>query len=472
MAGNKRNIIEKQYVDLNVLNEGDVFHLRNELEEVCKKELLPEIEKLFDNIVPADKLIRIESLEIDAGTIKSESWKKDFVEKVVREISEKIEMLNVEKFTGSEAAKTIINEEDNKQNMFLFFLENGSLPWYCGIKSRAELNSLLDDILRSGNQNFFNRLKDLLKNQKNSINRLILQFDESELNRLSETLYQEEYKTGILNILDSALNMLNIQYGQKKVMLYRKWFEILSSGKSGKSYAELMKEISLGILRSPQIKNDKELTYTFVNNLAEHLKNNKYSGEILKSLKGNIPVKEINLAEPDEALTSSSEFYIENSGLVLLNPFLIKLFENTGYVENKEWISKELQQRAIALTQYAITGKEEYPEFLLMLNKVICGYEITESLPFDIKLSEFEKNEADDLLNSVIGHWSAVKNTSINGLRESFFIRKGKLFFDQNGWLLQVEVKTVDILLNKLPWGISMIKLPWMKEMLRVEWSY
>jgi hypothetical protein len=39
-------------------------------------------------------------------------------------------------------------------------------------------------------------------------------------------------------------------------------------------------------------------------------------------------------------------------------------------------------------------------------------------------------------------------------------------------WLLQVEAKTVDILLNQLPWGISMIKLPWMQRMLWIEWDY
>ena len=49
--------------------------------------------------------------------------------------------------------------------------------------------------------------------------------------------------------------------------------------------------------------------------------------------------------------------------------------------------------------------------------------------------------------------------------------REGKLTRKPFDWLLQVEQKTLDILLGRLPWGLSMIKLPWMPEMLRVEWA-
>ncbi|MBK8553377.1 MAG: hypothetical protein IPL53_20865 [Ignavibacteria bacterium] len=75
-------------------------------------------------------------------------------------------------------------------------------------------------------------------------------------------------------------------------------------------------------------------------------------------------------------------------------------------------------------------------------------------------------------MESVIKHWSALKNTSAEGLRNTFFLRAGKLTMNEGECLLQVEQKSVDILLNKLPWGISMIKLPWMEDILKVEWSY
>ena len=74
------------------------------------------------------------------------------------------------------------------------------------------------------------------------------------------------------------------------------------------------------------------------------------------------------------------------------------------------------------------------------------------------------------MLQSVLEYWTILKNTSIESLRESFLMRAGKLSFDGKEWLLQVEQKGYDVLLQNLPWNISMIKLPWMKYLLRTEW--
>ena len=74
-------------------------------------------------------------------------------------------------------------------------------------------------------------------------------------------------------------------------------------------------------------------------------------------------------------------------------------------------------------------------------------------------------------MKAVIKHWQALGESSIAGLQETFIQRTGKLFFENGNWQLQCEEKTVDILLNKLPWSISIIKLPWMEQMLRVQWE-
>ena len=77
------------------------------------------------------------------------------------------------------------------------------------------------------------------------------------------------------------------------------------------------------------------------------------------------------------------------------------------------------------------------------------------------------------LLSAVVGHWDALKNTGQEGLRETYIKRPGKISRRNDGdWLLQVESKSYDILLDRLPWGISMVRLPWMARMLRVEWYY
>ena len=86
-------------------------------------------------------------------------------------------------------------------------------------------------------------------------------------------------------------------------------------------------------------------------------------------------------------------------------------------------------------------------------------------------LSAEQKAEAQDLLASVIEHWSALKNTSPSGLREAFLQRDGRLADRPDGWKLTVEQRPVDVLLSSLPWGLSIVRLPWMAAPLWVDWA-
>ena len=45
--------------------------------------------------------------------------------------------------------------------------------------------------------------------------------------------------------------------------------------------------------------------------------------------------------------------------------------------------------------------------------------------------------------------------------RKSFLKREGTLTFDEKNWKLNVESNPIDVLLKKLPWGISLIKFHW-----------
>ena len=96
---------------------------------------------------------------------------------------------------------------------------------------------------------------------------------------------------------------------------------------------------------------------------------------------------------------------------------------------------------------------------------------LDEPVEADVGLTDAETEEAIALLDAAIGHWEALRGTSPDALRGEFLMRPGMLAVDADGdWLLRVEARTVDILLDQLPWGISLVKLPWMDRLLRVEW--
>lgn len=173
----------------------------------------------------------------------------------------------------------------------------------------------------------------------------------------------------------------------------------------------------------------------------------------------------------DELITVLEEgIYIHNAGLIILHPFLAPLFEGLNLVQQGAFISDSHQQRAICICEYLVSSKDVFHERLLVLPKVMCAWPISKPLDTNIFLTAKEKEEANQLLESVIQHWSVLRNTSIETLREEFLLREGRLTFHERSIMLKVTQCSTDILLPRLPWSISLVKLPWNAKILLVEW--
>ena len=167
-----------------------------------------------------------------------------------------------------------------------------------------------------------------------------------------------------------------------------------------------------------------------------------------------------------------SGLYINQAGLVLLHPFLVNFFRGVGLVIEDSFCDDLAQQTGIYLLNYLATGQTSAPEYELVLPKLLCGWPLNEPIAPDILLTEEARSEAENLLQTAINYWEVLKNTSPDGLREGFLQREGKLTHtDSQQWKLQVEQMAIDVLLSRLPWGLSMVKLPWMDELLIVEWT-
>ncbi len=163
---------------------------------------------------------------------------------------------------------------------------------------------------------------------------------------------------------------------------------------------------------------------------------------------------------------------VYNAGLVLFYPFLISFFDKLNLLKDrKQFKSIKEQIKAVHLLHYLSGFHKDSFEHLMLLNKLICGVNILFPVGKNYPISEPEKKEINLLLEAVIQNWAIIKNTSIEGLQESFIRRKGILEQNQNDWILRVETKGIDILLENLPWNIRFISFPWNDFIIYVDWQ-
>ncbi len=199
-----------------------------------------------------------------------------------------------------------------------------------------------------------------------------------------------------------------------------------------------------------------------------------FTGAARQKLLQNSSAQERAGVQPEtikDPFTDSNEDYIYNAGLVILWPYLPRLFLNLGLVDNDNFINMDAAERAALLLQYLVEPDTEMPEALLSLNKLLCGFELSWPLPADFTPTEREQGECDALLEAVTGHWDVLKYMSSERIRLDFFQRQGVLRARAGNWLLQVEQQTHDILMQKLPWPTGVVKLPWMDCTLLVHWG-
>jgi hypothetical protein len=173
--------------------------------------------------------------------------------------------------------------------------------------------------------------------------------------------------------------------------------------------------------------------------------------------------------------------YIANAGLVLFNPFLPRFFERLGLLtpaaddDGAPSIQGlEARSRAVHLLQWLVDERLETPEPDLALNKVLAGIDLSAPILPGHAASADDLAIAQGLLEAVIQHWPPLANTSLAGLRETFLQREGRLELptrELNQWTLVVQHRTVDILMNQMPWPLSPVRHRWMPAPLFVDWS-
>lgn len=303
----------------------------------------------------------------------------------------------------------------------------------------------------------------------------------------------------IAHITDAQLARVLLDWSPKSFARWLTVAEALATA-AGVKYRDALWLILFEELDKYERLDDAAFVRRFVGRLAKWTKRDpaELSATIRSSLKTTAMPKHLrsvmlaalddgihhstNDAAPAQGRTSSEKrdsagrertadpIFIGNAGQVLVAPFLPRLFGMLGLVEDGKFSDEMAAHRAVRLVQFLVDGREETWEGTLPLNKILCGLEPEQPVNLNIALTSTEVAACEELLGAIIAHWSAIGRTSVQGLRESFLQREGRLTHSSKGWQLLVQERAFDMLLDRLPWSIKVIKLQWMTKALYVEW--
>jgi len=509
--------IRKQTLQFQYNGNADGFALQKEVDDWCNFNLIPEIEQQLDLLDLDDNYITIDKLEIEATANKND-WQQKIRDELIYSLKRKLSSFET-KFAEKDSNKTVTRTR-KLDELILYYFENGYLPWWGNVLITDNFETVLQSWIREEmSQSRAVSISEKLKQttSENQIERIVNLIPSELFFQLLKNIYQQDLE--IISHTESFLGEVianNISSTQQKAIAKAVYGFILTMmienkgiinidvllqfihGEATKSkvYAKMLKSTAIEkiehianpvkkawqqlliqeIKRQKKVSNRQQLSVDETIATTNLIQEEKEIAEIAKK-ENRLQYNKLidRLTNPDSAKKSKDNLmaellegiYIDNAGAVIFAAFIPALFTQLG-LEKDGVIQKP--DLAAMIIQYCVTGNAKIAEYELVLPKILCGLEIEFTVNTNTKILTRHMKEVDEMLLSLIEYWSVLKNTSIDGLRESFFKRSGKLSRMNNEWLLQVEQKPFDMLLVQLPWSMSMIKLPWMENLLKTEW--
>lgn len=219
----------------------------------------------------------------------------------------------------------------------------------------------------------------------------------------------------------------------------------------------------------PQTKAWAEAVKEASRDLADRLREEEV--ELARLLEAEAETEAEEEADEEEELEEGGDpIFVDHAGIILLWPFFSTLFERCELTRAGNFRNAKAAYRAVHLLHYLATAEEGAPEHELTLMKRLCGVTATKPIEKNIQLTNEEKDWCTQLIEAAITQWSILKNTSVEGFRESFLKRSGKLEERDTEYLLRVEQRTFDMLLDHIPWSINVVRLRWMQKPIYVTW--
>ncbi|GBO53444.1 hypothetical protein APA_1351 [Pseudanabaena sp. lw0831] len=502
--------------------------MRKNLRDRWQDTLIPVFESTFDEIAGSDRIIHIPKLELHIKVNSEQELLDILPELIQQQLQEQLRSLDLTTIplTTISQSGEVLRETTAQQNQFeilMHYLQTGSLPWQASSASASEIAVDLKETCSNQRSQLINYLSNRAETAAFYF-RLLQLLTRSQALAIIDPLLDRlstEWKITIIEVMGFVSESTQIQLNHPRrsqlvaAILSRVSSEQIPSNGFSMSLDRILTQAgidrqvlvdalpsvtatlfqtqtnfdrprpdpNLSAVENPEINflNDEALRSRLSNEF-NHPELNLDSTNLLEEEDLDNQDRKFETDFSDEAVNPVVDFteqndrfslFVNYAGLVLIHPFISPLFEATGIKKtNSHAIADTQMPRAAALLHFLARGQEEIYEYELGLIKILLGLEPETPLLVGVGvLQECDREEAETVLQSTINYWSVLGNTSTDGIRSSFLQRSGLLRRTEDSWSLNVEHQSFDMLLEHLPWTISIVKLSWMKYPLYTEWQ-
>ena len=498
MTRPNRHRVQRQIVELAIGDSAEGLAVHRELARPFWDRAVPELEEVFDSAAGPHELMRLDRLELDLGMIDGADWPIEFRKKLVAEFAR-----SLAQFTAVSEAGDGTTPRDPQRiepwQALLFFLVHGHLPWWAARPDDGWTEALLHGLDAAS----WSALRETVRSDPRARVRLVHSVADEFLDaavanwsglRHAARVFRQLTPKGLRGdqrqrwrrgfwslVLDwvSAGGFRLPRGGPQLVgdlLTLRRTYvsdseqsELFQPSRDGSEHGDLIRTARDGDLPEPW--HDWHLSQRDAAESPRDVTEARAdAGTVTGRATASSPSRE--RAASDKTVRRPVEeeaIYLDGAGAILLHPFFEQLFRERGLLAGRNFRDAEARDRAVNLLGLLTFGSVDVREYDLVLAKVLCGAAVEEPLE-PVPLENDDLAACDALLRAVLEHWTALRSSSPEWLRQQFLLREGKLERVDSGSRLTIERRAQDVLLTRLPWGCGVIALPWLNERIFVHW--
>ncbi len=382
MSG-QRHQIKKQIIELQLSGQQDAFELQNAVTKLYYSKVVPLIEKLCDQLSDPQTIHRIDTLEINLGTIDINDFEQEYITKIEAAIKQPLtEMIQPSDFSGTmdQEAENVsgsmsglhktfkgtkgvgfrsstqptkltythapqsrqpipprpgnvpLSPQTKDLEQLSYFLQTGTLPWWSEILSKQALAECCDRVITTS-PNLIKPIFWQVFQQERQLKRLIYQFNDERLLKITNLFvpslsnFIADYNSDIWDILQINDSLKVIPPNLIRLEQWRGIFLSLSFDKTGNPEKRQITQKSLWHLATRFQLN----YFDFVNQMVKTVDSLTREGKRCKSELPEI-IAEIVASPSRENLVREAELPTPSENL----QNSINIFNNTNeiYIDN------------------------------------------------------------------------------------------------------------------------------------------